>query len=767
MRRFFAFSFFIAVAATAFAAAPAPLITLQSIYQLDNGAAQHALPVDFEATLTYFRPWEQTMFVQDGGLAIFVLATHEDSLVPGDRIRIRGTTHTGLRPYVESHDIARVGHGDLPSAHPASFKELIGGADDCMLVSVRARVRTAQAENKTDVRGNQRPRQKTVRMLALTEGGEIDVLIDGDDGRDLTRYIDADVEITGVAGGKFDGKLEQTGVVIHVSSLDGVKVLHSSGGDSWSLPATPMEQVMRSYQVNDLTSRVRVRGTVTFYLPGTAAVLQDGSKSLWVSTLETSRMIPGEVVDASGFPDTHTGFLTLVDASLKDLYRRAPVTPQPVTWDDLADSRKVFDLVTIEGTVVTQNRQTAQDDYVISSGGHLFNASFRLGVLNIFPDEPVPALKYIAPGSAVRITGICVPQESNPFAHKVPFSILLRSTDDIAVIAAPTWINVRNLIMLVGVLLLALFVLGVRAWLAERRVRRQNAAMAYFEQRRAAILEDINNSRPRAEVVERVTELVSAGLQGAPCWCRMADGATHGNPPRKLSAELRVVERSIPARSGVPLGALYAAFDARVAPRSEEADRLTMGAGLITLAVETARLYSDLVHRSEFDLLTDVQNRFSLERFLDAEIVAARLSAGIFGLLYVDLDKFKPVNDLYGHHTGDLYLQQAVERMKRQLRPGDLLARVGGDEFAAVIAAVRSRADVQEIALRLEHCFDDPFTVEGRILRGSVSVGIAMYPADGPTHDILLKAADACMYAAKSRHHESLDAPAAAHSGNY
>ncbi|HEY2857355.1 MAG TPA: hypothetical protein VGJ21_03005, partial [Terracidiphilus sp.] len=282
MKRAFVFSFLIAVAASALAAAPTPLTSLQAVNHLDNVAAAQAVPVDIEATLTYFRPWEQTMFVQDGDQAIFVLATTDDSLVPGDRLRIRGTTHSGLRPFIASHDITRVGHGDLPSSHPTSYKELIGGGEDCLLVTVRGRVRAAQEEDKSDVRGSQRPKRKTVRMFVLTEGGEIEALLDGEAGRDLSRYIDAEVEMTGVAGGKFDGKLEQTGVVIHISSINGLKVLRPSAGDPWSMPSTPMAQVMRSYRVNDLTSRVRVRGSLTFYQPGTAAVLQDGSKSLWI-----------------------------------------------------------------------------------------------------------------------------------------------------------------------------------------------------------------------------------------------------------------------------------------------------------------------------------------------------------------------------------------------------------------------------------------------------------------------------------------------------
>ncbi len=214
---------------------------------------------------------------------------------------------------------------------------------------------------------------------------------------------------------------------------------------------------------------------------------------------------------------------------------------------------------------------------------------------------------------------------------------------------------------------------------------------------------------------------------------------------------LRCALLSVPvaARSGPALGSILAAFDARTSPGAVEIAALTMGAELATLAIETSRLYSDLVHRSEFDLLTDVQNRFAMEKTLDAMIQTARETAGIFGLIYIDLNEFKQVNDLHGHQVGDLYLQEVSRRMKKQLRPCDALARLGGDEFAVLVSEVRNRDEVEEITSRLQACFHDPFVGDGYFLQGSASFGVSIYPEDADSADSLLRGADAAMYVAK------------------
>lgn len=109
------------------------------------------------------------------------------------------------------------------------------------------------------------------------------------------------------------------------------------------------------------------------------------------------------------------------------------------------------------------------------------------------------------------------------------------------------------------------------------------------------------------------------------------------------------------------------------------------------------------------------------------------------------------MNDVYGHRVGDGYLQHVAERLSESLRAVDTLARIGGDEFMALIPVVRNRAEAMEVIQRLMRCFDTPFAVEGRLLDGGASIGAAIYPDDGFTNDELKGLADAEMYS-KKRH---------------
>ena len=723
--------------------APVTLTSLDAIHGLSNAEAGKHFPVDFEATVTYFRTDDRTLFVQEGNAAIYLFTARNLKLVPGDRVRVRGITAPSFRPIVETNDIAVLYHGDPPKPIPASYDEMVRIQHDAMLVTVRAVVRSADVVLNNNVR--------LIYLHMLADGGTVDASVKSGDGSGLKELLDAEVEVTGVASAIFDSKMQQTGVMLHSNTMADVKVLKPAGTSPWTLPVTPMDTILAEYRVRDLTTRVRVHGTITYYQPGVAVVLQDGSKSIWIDTETSDPLQIGDIADANGFPDVHSGFLNLVRGEIQDSHLQAPIEPRPGTWEDLSTSDNVqfghiYDLVSIEGKVVTEAREAEQDAYVLDTNGHLFTAIYH------HSDKasliPLPPMKQVPLGSMVRVSGVCVELSSNQRNGPVPFNILLRSFDDITVVARPSLLTVRNLVLLVGVLLAVVFAVGARGWAIERRVRRQTASLALIEQRRSRILEDINGSRPLAEIVEEITELVSFKLRGAPCWCQIADGAQLGNRPRNLTG-LRIVRNEIPAHTGPALGDLSAGFDALDKPRNNESETLSMAVALTALAIETRRLYSDLRHRSEFDLLTDIHNRFSLDKYLDRQIDETRQNAGIFGLIYIDLDKFKQVNDVYGHLVGDQYLQEVALRMKRQLRGVDMLARLGGDEFAVLLPRVRNRAKVEEIAQRLDRSFEEPFPIEGLVLHGSASVGIALYPEDGVTKDDLLSAADAAMYVAK------------------
>jgi diguanylate cyclase (GGDEF)-like protein len=756
MKRYLAIGFFAIWASTAWAAVTSPVNTLRAIRALDASQARQELPVAFEATVTFFRSYEQTLFVQDGDQAIYVQATSNLELLPGDRVQISGKSQMGFSPYVSSSNIVLLHHGVQVPAQLTTFDDLLAARYDCRLVSVWGVIRSADMVSRNDVRGPNLPMHRSVRLQVLTDGGYLDAFIDSTDAPAFERLIDAEVEISGAAAGSFDGKMQQTGVQLYVPTMDSIKVLNLAAHSAWSLPVAPMDQIISAYHVRELTRRVRVHGVITYYQPGSGVTLQDGTKSLWVSSQIRDPLFVGDIADAIGFPDAHNGFLTLSHAEVKDSHIAAPIRPQLVAWSQLVKSGKLFDLVSIEARVVTAVRQATQDEYVLQADGQVFSAIIRHPTsVDLAPVTPLP-MKTFAPDSMVRVTGICVLQDSNPFNTEVPFSLLMRSFDDINVVADPPWLNMHHLTMIAGLLLGIAIAGGVRSLILSSQVRHQAIALnqrvqaeAALERSRSAILEDINGSRPLNEILEHITGMVSFKLDGAPCWCRIDDESLFGCCPADAH-HYRVIQEEIPGRSGMQTGKIFAALDPLSAPTLDESEALSSGAKLATLAVETRRLYSDLRHRSEFDLLTDIHNRFSLERHLDALIANARKAHETFALIYIDLDDFKLVNDRYGHLVGDLYLQEVARRMKNQLRVGDLLARVGGDEFAVLAPQIPGRAEAEEIACRLQYSFDAPIEIDEICLQGTASIGAALFPEDGGTKDGIFSAADEAMYVVKN-----------------
>ena len=159
-------------------------------------------------------------------------------------------------------------------------------------------------------------------------------------------------------------------------------------------------------------------------------------------------------------------------------------------------------------------------------------------------------------------------------------------------------------------------------------------------------------------------------------------------------------------------------------------------------------------HKAHHDPLTGAANRVLLHERLERAIVEADRHAEIVGLLYLDLDGFKPVNDRYGHDAGDDVLVAVVERLVEATRDTDTVARLGGDEMAVLLVRPASVGAVERVAAKLRAAIERPVHWRGHRIDVSASIGVVLFPTDGQTADDLLEAADVAMYREKRQRRE-------------
>lgn len=154
-------------------------------------------------------------------------------------------------------------------------------------------------------------------------------------------------------------------------------------------------------------------------------------------------------------------------------------------------------------------------------------------------------------------------------------------------------------------------------------------------------------------------------------------------------------------------------------------------------------------HFANFDILTSLPNRRLFRERLNHEIVAVHRRASTIALLFIDLDRFKQVNDLMGHDAGDTLLVQAAQRITECVRDSDTVARLGGDEFTIILSDLHQVAHVEDIVQKVLDALAIPFVIGNEEAYLSGSIGIAVYPQDAQTPEELIRKADQAMYAAK------------------
>jgi diguanylate cyclase (GGDEF)-like protein len=335
--------------------------------------------------------------------------------------------------------------------------------------------------------------------------------------------------------------------------------------------------------------------------------------------------------------------------------------------------------------------------------------------------------------------------------------------------APESWFTGNHVLIILSMLLVV--TLATAAWVTYLRWRlkwrlaAQNAWIdrsAIIARERSRVLEIISSNQNLDDLLSEICASAVHLLPGAECTYNLELETEIAAP---VTEELPRTPRKdvlfeIPLLDDVErlLGKIVVSSAPGHVPAEDSDHIYAMLSELAVLSLRNSLLYQGLVYHSTHDLLTELPNRRLYESQLADALKHAAQRGSRFAVVYIDVNRFKHVNDKYGHKTGDLYLQQISARLRHQLRPIDLLARVGGDEFIVILPFPETFDRVLSVIGRLKACFDHPFSLDGKIVTGSASFGFARYPQDGVTAEELTRVADHAMYICKHDAHIAQEA---------
>jgi len=230
--------------------------------------------------------------------------------------------------------------------------------------------------------------------------------------------------------------------------------------------------------------------------------------------------------------------------------------------------------------------------------------------------------------------------------------------------------------------------------------------------------------------------------------------------------EALVAGQESPCWLGVPLNSQNGTIGALIVKsvaggeRYTEQDKelLQFVCAQVATAIERKQLHARLERMAQYDALTQLPNRALLRDRLKSSLTLAQMDGGRMALLYVDLDRFKEVNDNHGHSVGDMLLQAVASRLKGCVRETDTVARIGGDEFVVLLHSIHAAEDADKVAQKIRQVLAQPLRLDGHSLTIRTSIGVALYPEHGTEEKQLFRHADEAMYTAKRQYHLRLDA---------
>jgi diguanylate cyclase (GGDEF)-like protein len=780
------------------AALPPPLdgdiVHLSQLKRLSEAEASAHKPVTVRAVVTYFDPDWHLLFVQDETAAAFVNAGDlQMQLRPGDLIDISGVSSLGdFAPVIAQPKVTFVRKSSLPTPFRA---DLLGGnlpAADSKWCTFRGVVHTAQQQGPHTVLKVGTGQTEVMVQLPM--------LIHGD------RLVDQEISVTGVFGVLFNDRRQAVGHQIFVPSPEFLSVV-----DHQARPNTPATIAsLRRYTLDaDERHSVTLKGTVVLKSAADTIFIQDSSSGIKVRATGPVSFADGDLVSVRGFVIPGDYSPALEDAVITSDASGDLPKPVQVAAKSALDGSNDSRYVCMRGTLTAIHSDGNSTILVLNDHGTFFEASgpsngdltpLRVGsevevrgVFQVLVDRFPFAIRGFTlvfdSSDSVAVTKLGSWWDPRKIAWALVMIVVLAAVASLwaALLRRQVEIQTHEL----------------QDSLESKRKSRQ------FDIARNEVLESIAGNAPLPESMERLAVAIQEQIADSVCAIVLPpDGKSfmNGKPTPVLIAPgvpEHVQPALLPALSSVlvpsaaggdlkdshlktdydlissllqVLGSAGLRFDnghativfsasgtaagllllflknpVHAEPESARQSILQSSSRLVALAQDHWHMQERLLHEARHDALTGLPNRAVAEDRMEQALARAARRQKLFAVLCIDLDGFKVFNDNLGHHAGDELLQAVATRLRSRVRHSDTVARIGGDEFLAIIEDCSGDSAAQAVAESLIAALQDPILIEGQTLSISGSIGIAMYPADGKNAAMLKRNADQAMYRAKSQ----------------
>ena len=435
------------------------LTKVAAVRSLSAAEAVRHYPVKLHGVVTFYDDVLFSRFIQDetGGIYLYE-PTNLPPMLAGQEVEVEGVTGPGeYAPVVVPSSVKVVGAGKMPAAQPVSMEQLVSGRVDSQLVEFSDIVRAVHFEKDTQyylidfVTGGER---FTVyaRQLPVAQPQDL---------------VDSTLKVRGVCATMFNHQRQLFGVRLLVPEADGLVIEKPAPANPYDLPVKKINSLLQFTPEGDISSRVKVTGTVVYCVPGSAICIQDDASGLYCQTLQRDVVQPGDQVEILGFPAKGEYTPILEDA----IYRKVGAGTEPKA--DAVDVNEILigvhdsRLVQLPARVLDRVQRGVNQFLLLQSSDFTFQAYLPQRLNN---DE----LAAVQNGSEVMVTGICLIERGNNWQagekwRAASFHLLLRSPKDVTVLQGPAAIKSPDE-LLVAVVCGAI-ALGALLWVAVLRTK--------------------------------------------------------------------------------------------------------------------------------------------------------------------------------------------------------------------------------------------------------------------------------------------------------